>query len=494
MLPETPDERDRAAQAMTFPVADGVDDVTAAAIGTSGFTAFMVLERAAAAGARLDGAHVLVLAGTGVVGSCLTQLARAAGRRACRRRRPQPRPPGAGAGARRRRDRRARGRARRRRADASASTTPPPAASTSCVEPLWGEPARAAIEALSAERRARQLRPRQLADGRADVAAAPQPPRHARRPLGRLDDRGRSVARRSSSVHALAAAGRARRRRRRADARRAAPTAGERLGASAGAKLVVRLRPLAGGSASVVVRSCAVTVVTGSPSAATLLGRSSLSQRDTRAGSVERITSSKPCTLMASWIAFIGDGSPTIAPTLPPDRLLEQRDRQRDDLRRLALLLVLGVDERVETVGRVRHQQREGRRSPAPPGRAPPRAARAWPRSCGRRRGRGLARRTACRGSFPGAGLAPDATLPTNHLEFKPLEQAVCPNSPPATALVDDVIRAAAHLEPELEEALAEHGLTRPSFLVLLALHERRGRARSPSATSWPASSARAGR
>jgi DNA-binding MarR family transcriptional regulator len=39
-----------------------------------------------------------------------------------------------------------------------------------------------------------------------------------------------------------------------------------------------------------------------------------------------------------------------------------------------------------------------------------------------------------------------------------------------ATILVDDVIRAAAHLEPELEEALNEHGLTRPSYLVLLAL------------------------
>src|SRR3954451_12482327 len=40
------------------------------------------------------------------------------------------------------------------------------------------------------------------------------------------------------------------------------------------------------------------------------------------------------------------------------------------------------------------------------------------------------------------------------------------------TSLVDDVIRAAAHLEPELEEALAEQGLTRPSYLVLLALRE----------------------
>src|SRR3954453_60190 len=38
------------------------------------------------------------------------------------------------------------------------------------------------------------------------------------------------------------------------------------------------------------------------------------------------------------------------------------------------------------------------------------------------------------------------------------------------TTLIDDVIRAAAHLEPELEEALSEHGLTRSSYLVLLAL------------------------
>jgi DNA-binding MarR family transcriptional regulator len=43
-----------------------------------------------------------------------------------------------------------------------------------------------------------------------------------------------------------------------------------------------------------------------------------------------------------------------------------------------------------------------------------------------------------------------------------------------ATILVDDVIRAAAHLEPELEEALNEHGLTRPSYLVLLALLDAR--------------------
>src|SRR6185295_5396449 len=45
-----------------------------------------------------------------------------------------------------------------------------------------------------------------------------------------------------------------------------------------------------------------------------------------------------------------------------------------------------------------------------------------------------------------------------------------------ATVLVDDVVRAAAHLEPELEEALNEHGLTRSSYLVLLALLGAEGR------------------
>jgi DNA-binding MarR family transcriptional regulator len=38
------------------------------------------------------------------------------------------------------------------------------------------------------------------------------------------------------------------------------------------------------------------------------------------------------------------------------------------------------------------------------------------------------------------------------------------------TALVDGVLSVAAHLEPELDEALAEHRLTRPSFQVLSAL------------------------
>jgi DNA-binding MarR family transcriptional regulator len=45
-------------------------------------------------------------------------------------------------------------------------------------------------------------------------------------------------------------------------------------------------------------------------------------------------------------------------------------------------------------------------------------------------------------------------------------------NRSAATILVDDLISTAAHVEPELEEALEEHGLTRPSFQVLLALLE----------------------
>ena len=48
---------------------------------------------------------------------------------------------------------------------------------------------------------------------------------------------------------------------------------------------------------------------------------------------------------------------------------------------------------------------------------------------------------------------------------------------PDLTTLVDGVLAAAAHLEPELEEALAEHRLTRPSFQVLAALLDAEGHA-----------------
>src|SRR5476651_1795150 len=44
-----------------------------------------------------------------------------------------------------------------------------------------------------------------------------------------------------------------------------------------------------------------------------------------------------------------------------------------------------------------------------------------------------------------------------------------------ASELVDTAISVAAHLEAELEEALAEHRLTRPSFLVLDALEHAQG-------------------
>jgi DNA-binding MarR family transcriptional regulator len=46
-----------------------------------------------------------------------------------------------------------------------------------------------------------------------------------------------------------------------------------------------------------------------------------------------------------------------------------------------------------------------------------------------------------------------------------------------STTLVDGVLAAAAHLEPELEEALAEHRLSRPSFQVLSALLDAEGHA-----------------
>jgi DNA-binding MarR family transcriptional regulator len=44
------------------------------------------------------------------------------------------------------------------------------------------------------------------------------------------------------------------------------------------------------------------------------------------------------------------------------------------------------------------------------------------------------------------------------------------PKQPDSTTLVDGLLSVAAQVEPELEEALAEHRLTRPSFQVLSAL------------------------
>ena len=62
----------------------------------------------------------------------------------------------------------------------------------------------------------------------------------------------------------------------------------------------------------------AVTVVTGRPRPETFEGRSSLTHLETVVGRVEMMTSSNPWMLIASWIAFIGDGSPTIPSTGAP--------------------------------------------------------------------------------------------------------------------------------------------------------------------------------
>jgi DNA-binding MarR family transcriptional regulator len=50
-------------------------------------------------------------------------------------------------------------------------------------------------------------------------------------------------------------------------------------------------------------------------------------------------------------------------------------------------------------------------------------------------------------------------------------------SAPDPTALVDGILSVAAQIEPELEEALAEHRLTRPSFQVLSALLDAEGNA-----------------
>ena len=148
VAPEEPDAADRASQASVAPIGDELDDVDAAALGVPAFTAMMCLERAEAAGASLDGAHVLVLGATGAVGAIAVQLAKlmgaahvvAAGRDAGRLER-----------------------ARSLGADASvelaAGLAPEElralfAEATGgrldiALDPRWGEPARAAIEALT---------------------------------------------------------------------------------------------------------------------------------------------------------------------------------------------------------------------------------------------------------------------------------------------------------------------------------------------------------
>jgi NADPH:quinone reductase len=79
LAPEEPDASDRASQAAVTAIGDDLDDVAAAALGVPVFTALMCLERAQQAGASLDGAHVLVVGATGAVGSIALQLAKLLG-------------------------------------------------------------------------------------------------------------------------------------------------------------------------------------------------------------------------------------------------------------------------------------------------------------------------------------------------------------------------------------------------------------------------------
>jgi NADPH:quinone reductase len=148
VAPEEPDCADRASQASVAPIADELDDATAAALGVPVFTALMCLERAQAAGASLDGAHVLVTGATGAVGLIAVQLAKlmgaarvvAAGRSPERLERALAL--GADAAVELADETRA-NELRKRISDAAGGRL------DVALDPLWGEPARAAIEALT---------------------------------------------------------------------------------------------------------------------------------------------------------------------------------------------------------------------------------------------------------------------------------------------------------------------------------------------------------
>ena len=148
VVPEEPEASDRASQASVAPIGDELDDTEAAALGVPVFTALMCLERAERAGASLEGAHVLVNGATGAVGTVAVQLAKlmgaarivAAGRDPERLERALSLGADAGVeladelGAEELRD---------RFADASEGRL------DVALDPLWGEPARAAIDALT---------------------------------------------------------------------------------------------------------------------------------------------------------------------------------------------------------------------------------------------------------------------------------------------------------------------------------------------------------
>jgi NADPH:quinone reductase-like Zn-dependent oxidoreductase len=163
VVPEEPNASDRASQASVAPIGEELDDTQAAALGVPVFTALMCLERADQAGAQVEGAHVLVTAATGAVGLVAVQLAKLLG---------ASRVVAAG------RDRGRLDRARELGADATvelryagaegareAAGTPADAPAGPALrerfaeaaggrldivlDPLWGEPARAAIDALT---------------------------------------------------------------------------------------------------------------------------------------------------------------------------------------------------------------------------------------------------------------------------------------------------------------------------------------------------------
>jgi NADPH:quinone reductase len=144
VAPEEPDASDRASQASVAPIGDGLDDTAAAALGVPVFTALMCLERAQRAGASLDGAHVLVTGATGAVGLVAVQLAKlmgaarvvAAGRNPERLERALELGADAAVelGA---------GDLRERFSEAAAGRL------DVALDPIWGEPARAAIESLT---------------------------------------------------------------------------------------------------------------------------------------------------------------------------------------------------------------------------------------------------------------------------------------------------------------------------------------------------------
>lgn len=144
LVPERPDSSRRESQALAIPLDDGMDAVSAAALGASAWTALMILERAQAAGGQIEGAHVLVVGATGSVGQCALQLARSMG---------AARVIAAG------RDRARLERARELGADATVELDGDGLAgrlAEACggrldiaLEPLWGAPARTIMEALS---------------------------------------------------------------------------------------------------------------------------------------------------------------------------------------------------------------------------------------------------------------------------------------------------------------------------------------------------------